>query len=109
MLVGAAAVTATPQPAQAYETTNGWTNGSGQQRGSGAGVVLSEFWSYGDSAAWRQKWLGGLNPNVVGNRPSGTTGKVWCIEAGADLETGASYSWSSNRLGAAALPAVAWQ
>jgi|GEM_PF-7046954 len=81
--------------ADATLSSNGWTNGAGIKRGIGNGIILNNFYSYGVNAAYLQKWLGALNPNVASNEPSAIETDLWCIEGGTDLATNASYSWTT--------------
>ena len=79
-----------PSVAFATDSTTGWQAGNGRWQGVGPGQILNEFYSFGDNATYRQKWLGALDPSVVipGRAGSAYTGEVWCVEGGADL----SYS-----------------
>lgn len=83
--------------ALAYASTTGWTDGRGRAVGIGPGLVLEEFFSFGDNAVWRQKWAGAFDPAVIsGNEPAGMNTDLWCIESGPGLTTNNIYSWSTD-------------
>jgi len=83
--------------ALAYASTTGWTDGYGRHVGTGSGLVLTEFYSVGDNAVYRSKWLGAYDPTLIsGNEPAGMNTDLWCIEGGTALPGGYAYSWTTD-------------
>ena len=79
-----------------FASWSGWTNGYGWQQGTGAGLVLSNFYSIGQNATFRQKWLGAQAAwQVASNAPSGI-GELWCIEGGTSVTRSYAYTWSTD-------------
>ncbi|NYI42892.1 hypothetical protein [Demequina lutea] len=95
--MGIVTVMSSATGAWAYSSTTGWTNGAGLPVGTGNGLVLTEFYSYGQNATYRSKWLGAYNPSVISsNTPGAVNTDLWCIEAGVAIPGGYAYSWTTD-------------
>lgn len=92
-----AAIVGSTAGAWAYASSSGWVDGHGRAIGVGNGLVLREFFSVGDNATYRQKWLGAHASWVVsGNTPGGVTTDLWCIESSTAITSSYNYSWSTD-------------
>lgn len=90
-------VMASGSGAWAYPSSSGWTDGDGNAIGTGNGLVLTNFYGFGQNATYRQKWLGGWAGSLAsGNRPAGVNTDLWCIESGAAVTNYYSHSWSTD-------------
>ncbi len=96
-LVGIVTVMSSAAGAWAYSSTTGWTSGAGLPVGTGNGLVLTEFYSYGQNATYRSKWLGAYNPSMISsNTPGAVNTDLWCIESGVAIPGGYAYSWTTD-------------
>jgi hypothetical protein len=95
--VGLVAMVSSGAGAWAYASSSGWTNGAGLPVGIGNGLVLTEFYTVGQNATYRSKWLGAYNPGVISsNTPGAVNTELWCIESGVGTPAGYAYSWSTD-------------
>lgn len=87
----------TGQAAWSYASSSGWVDGAGRYFATGNGLVLTEFYSYGQNATYRAKWAGAYSASAVSsNTPGGVNTDLWCIESNASIAASYSYSWSTD-------------
>lgn len=83
--------------ASGYASSTGFVDGYGYAIGTGNGLVLTEFYGFGQNATFRSKWLGAYNSGLVSsNTPGGVNTDLWCIESGVTVTRGYGYSWSTD-------------